>query len=65
MNLSAITLFDDNLKALSMNSSIELEKFEPGTTFENTTNKIKYNHLKSITSAAMDLSAIIFFDKNI
>ena len=65
MNLSAIILFDDNLKELLMNSSIEVAKFEPGTTIENTNNEIKYNHLKIITSAAMDLSAINLFDKNI
>ena len=48
-----------------MNSSIEVATFEPGTTFENTTNDIKDNNLKSITSAAMNLSAITMFDKNI
>ena len=65
MNISAITFFEKNFKQLSMNSSIEVAKFEPGTTFENTTNDIKYNHLKNITSDAMNLSAITLFDKNL
>ena len=65
INISAITLFDKNFKQLSMNSSIEVEKSEPGTTFENTTNDIKDNNLKSITSAAMNLSAITFLNNNI
>ena len=46
MNLSAITLFDDNFKHLSMDRSIEVEKLEPESTFEKTINEIKYNHLK-------------------
>ena len=47
-----------------MNSIIEVEEFEPRTTFERTINDIKYNHLKSITSATMNISAITFFDNN-
>ena len=54
-----------------MNSRIEVEKFEPGTTFENNIKEIKYyiiyikyNHLKSIYSASMKLSAITSFDEN-
>ena len=43
MNLSAINCFDENFKQLSMNSSIEVAKFEPGIIFENTNNEIKYN----------------------
>ena len=41
-----------------MNNRIEAEKFEPETTFEKTINDIKDNHLKSITSIAMNLLAI-------
>ena len=33
--LLATTLFEKNFKQLSMNSSIEVAKIEPGTTFEN------------------------------
>ena len=65
MNISAITLFDENLKQLSMNSIIEVAKFEPEPAFENTTNKIKDNHLKIIASTAMNISAITLFDDNI
>ena len=50
MNLSAITLFDNNFKQLSMNISIEVKKIKPEPTFENNTNEIKNNRLKSITS---------------
>ena len=48
-----------------MNSSIEVAKFEPEPTFEITINEIKDNHLKSIASAAMDISAINLFDNHI
>ena len=41
-----------------MNSRIEVEKFEPEPTFENTINEIKDDHLKSITSIDMNVSAI-------
>ena len=64
MNLSAINLFGENFKQLSMNSKIEVEKIEPGPTFEKTINEIKNNHLKIITSATMNLSSITLFDKN-
>ena len=64
MNVSDITFFDDNYKHVSMNSIIEVLKFEPGPTFENTINKIKDNHLKNIASTAMNLSAITFSDDN-
>ena len=37
------TSFDDNFYPLSMNSRIEVEKFEPEPTFENTINMIKDN----------------------
>ena len=40
------TSFDKNFDPLSMNSKIEVEKFEPGPTFETTINKSKDNHLK-------------------
>ena len=58
MNLSAITLFNDNFKQLSMKITIEVAKFEPGPTPEKTINEIKSNHLKIIASAAMNVSAI-------
>ena len=48
---------------LSMNNRFEVEKSEPGTTFENTLNEIKDNHLKSISSYSMNLSAINYFDE--
>ena len=44
-----------------MNSIIEVSKFKPGTTFENTISEIKYNHLKSIASATMNISTVAFF----
>ena len=65
MHLSAITFFDNNFKQLSINSIIEVEKFEPEPTFENTINDIKDNHLKIIASAAMNVSYIPLFDENI
>ena len=64
MNQSAITIFNKNLKQLSMNSIIEVEKFEREPTFEKTINEIKDNHLKSIASSAMNLSAITLFEEN-
>ena len=64
MNLSAINLFDKNFKQLSMNSRIEVAKFEPEPTFENTVNEIKNNHLKSIASSAMNVVAITLFGDN-
>ena len=65
MNLSAITFFDNNFKHLSINSSIEVAKLKPEPTFAKTTNEIKYNHLKSIASTTMNLSAITLFVENI
>ena len=50
--------FDDNFYQLSMNNRIKAAKFEPEPTFENTINDIKDNHLKFITSIAMNISAI-------
>ena len=64
MNLSAITSFDDNFKQLNMNIIIEEAKLEPESTFENTINKVRDNHLKIIASAAMNISAITLFDEN-
>ena len=64
MNLSPINLFDENFKQLCMNTSIEGAKFEPEPTFENTNNEIKDNYMKSISSAAVNLSAINLFDYN-
>ena len=58
------TSFDKNFYPLSMNSKIELEKFEPGPKFENTLNKIKYNNLKCISSTTMNLSDITLSDNN-
>ena len=46
MNLSAITLFDENSKHISMNIRIEVAKLEPEPTFEMTINDIKANNLK-------------------
>ena len=58
-NISKIPAsFDNNFEQLIMNSRIESEKLEPEPTFENTINNIKDNHLKSITSIAMNLSVI-------
>ena len=65
MNISAITLSENNFKQLSMNSIIEVEKFKPEPTFEKTINDIKYDCMKSIASSAMNLSAITLFDENI
>ena len=65
MNLSDITSFDENFKQVIMNSSIEVEKIEPEPKFEKTINEIKYNHLKSIASSAIDISAITLFENNI
>ena len=64
MNLSDIPLFGDNFKHLSINSSIKVAKLKPEPTFEKTINEIKYNHMKSITSTATNLSAITLFDDN-
>ena len=58
------TSFDKNFDLLSMNRRIELSKFEPEPTFEQTIDNIKNNHLKSITSSATNLSAIAYFDKH-
>ena len=58
MDLSAITLFGGNIEQLSINSRIELAKFEPEPTFENTINYIKANHLKSIISIEINVSYI-------
>ena len=58
MNLSDITFLKDNFEQLSMISIIEASKFEPEPTFENTINDIKDNYMKTIASAAMNLSAI-------
>ena len=47
-----------------MNIRIEVEKFEPGPTFEKTINDIKNYHLKGIAYAATNLPAITSFDDN-
>ena len=41
-----------------MNSIIEVSKIKPEPTFEKTTNEIKDNHLKNITSIDMNVSSI-------
>ena len=58
MNLSAITSFDESLEQISTNRIIEVAKFEPAPKFEKTINEIKDNHLKSIKSIDMNVSAI-------
>ena len=58
MNPSAINLIDGNIEHLSMNSIIEVAKFEPEPTFEKTTNETKANILKITTSIDMNVSAI-------
>ena len=58
MNVPDITSFEENFQQLSMNSRIEVAKFEPEPTFENTINEIKANDLKGITSLDMILSDI-------
>ena len=59
------TFFENNFDQLSINNRFESAEFEPEPTFENTINDIKYNHLKSITSDAMNISAITSFDEKI
>ena len=65
MNLSAITLFGENIEQIIMNRIIEVVKIKPEPTFEKTTNYIKENHLKSISSADMNLSSITLFSENL
>ena len=52
--------FDENFDHLSINTKIEVEKFEPEPTFENTINKIKDNNLTIITPNDMNLLDIPF-----
>ena len=59
INLSVIALLTDNLEQLSMNTRIEVAKFEPKPTFKKTINDIKSNQLKIITSVDMNVSFII------
>ena len=58
MNLSDITLFEDNLEPFSINNNFEAATFKPEPTFEKTVNDIKSNHLKIIVSIDMNVSAI-------
>ena len=58
MNISDITSFCGNFEQISMNSRIEVAKFETEPTFEKTINDIKTNHLKIITSIGINVSAI-------
>ena len=48
--------FNENLEHISINSRIEVAKFEPEPIFEKTIHEIRDNHLKSITSITMNLS---------
>ena len=65
MHLSDITSFGKNYDPLSMNISLEAEKFEPEPTFEKTINEIKDNHLKIIAYATINISDTTLFDENI
>ena len=56
----AITSFDNNFDLIRINNSFEAAKFEPEPTFEKTINEIRSNHLKSITSIVMNISAITY-----
>ena len=47
-----------------MNNIFEVEKRESATSFEKNINEIKDNHLKIISCAAMNLSAITYFYEN-
>ena len=58
VNSSAITSFDENFYSICINNSFKAEHFEPEPTLEKTINEIKANHLKSITSIYMNVSAI-------
>ena len=64
MHLSDITLFNKNFEQISMKRRIEVSKFKPEQKLENTINEIKDDHLKSIDSAYMNISAITSFDDN-
>ena len=55
------TSFDNNFDPLSTNNIFESEKLKPDPTII----EIKYDHLKIITSAAMNPSAITLFDENL
>ena len=59
------TSFEKKFEAFSLNNSFEAENFEPKPTFEKTINDIKNNHMKSMASSAMNLSAITSFDEKI
>ena len=65
INPSDITYFDETFDPICIKNIFESAKFEPEPTFENTINEIKDNHIKSITSAAMNISAITNFDDKI
>ena len=58
MNISSITYFDEKIDTICINNSFEAEKSEPEPIFENTINEIKSNHLESVTSIGMNVSAI-------
>ena len=57
--LNSLHFFENIFDQLSMNNRFEEAEFEPEPTFEKTINEIKNNHLKSIASDYMNLSAII------
>ena len=64
MNIPTITSFVKNFKQISMNRRNEIEKFEPGPSFEKFINEIKHDNLKSIDSTAMNISYITSFANN-
>ena len=55
MNLSSINLFEHDFKQISMNISIEVEKFKPEPTFDKNINEMKDSHMKSIASATINI----------
>ena len=58
-NLYKITkYFNENFEQISINSIIEVKKFEPGTTFEKNIDKTKANHMKIITALYMNIKDI-------
>ena len=49
------TSFENNFEQINVNSIIEAKQFEPETAFERNIDKIKYDHVKIITSHEMNL----------
>ena len=50
--------FKENLEQISINSIIEVKKFEPGTTFAKNIDKTKADRMKIITALYMNIQAI-------